>query len=513
MRFKNSGSIAGVGIGVLLLSFFLAWLSHGFTSVAGWPGFLTAAVFALLLGGLAFVHLRGEELPTWLPWLVLGAVLFRLALGVFWFFGLPEWGYPTEQQQAGYIMYDPFMRDGQAWELAQSETPLIESFRGYSPYDQYGGMLYLSAWMYRTLGGGQHLPQLVLVITSAVSGIGVAYVWAFTRRMWGQKAAHWAALGLAVYPEAVLLGGAHMREAFTITLGAALGFVVVHYWQEKRKSDVAAFLLLLAVALAFSWAYVLLLSGVLSLFVFGLWAKKQAGTPLRRGQWAVLGIGGVAALAAAKFLWDVVAKMGEFQGFLTEGYSGMVQAIFSRTPEFLHTPFLMGYGLLRPLLPAAVIGKGESVLWRVLGIWRALGWTVVLALLAYATVLVIKKKGWFSPAGMLLWGIWLTALVASYRAGGDLWDNPRYRAGFAAFQLAVSAWALVEYQTHRDPLLRRVLVSAGLLLFWVMAWYVPRFTNVPWSAGKLEHTLGVGLVTVGMYLLWDWMHSQPQDGP
>lgn len=500
-------------MGIAFLSFFLAWFAQGFGTASGWMGFFAAGLVSALLGWMVFIHLRGEELPTWMPWLLLGAVAFRLALGVFWFYALPQWGYPTEPQQAGYIMYDPYLRDNHAWQLAQSETPLIEAFRGYSPHDQYGGILYLSAWMYRYLGGEVHLPQLVLVLTSMVSGIGVVYLWAFTRRMWGRRAAAIAAVGLAVYPEAVLLGGAHMREAFTITLGAAIGYLVIHFWQERRKVDLVIFTLLLAFSLTISWAYVLMLSAVLGLFALGLIYQRLAEKGNTRWQWGIVALAGLVVGVGSKLFGRFLSAMGEFQGVLTMVYSGVVQAVFSRIPEFLHDPFLVGYGLLRPMLPAALIGKGDSLLWRMLGIWRAAGWTVILALLVYATLLVIKKKAWFSATGMLLWGNWWISMVAAYRAGGDMWDNPRYRAGFATFQLALSAWAIIEHKSHRDPLLRRVLVSVGLMLFWVVVWYLPRFMAVPWIAGPVEKKLGIGLLTVGLYLLWEWAGNQSQEAP
>ncbi|MEJ2757536.1 MAG: hypothetical protein P8046_03550 [Anaerolineales bacterium] len=513
MSRRNVFTFAGIGIGAVSLSFFLAWFSQDFATAAGWAGFLASALIALLLGWAAFAHLRGEELPDWMPWLVLGAVLFRLALGVFWFYALPKWGYPTDQQQAGYIMYDPFLRDNHAWELAQSGEPLIEAFKGYSANDQYGGMLFISAWMYRYLGGDLHLPQLVLVLTSAVSGIGVAYVWAFTRRMWGQQAAKWAAIGLAVYPEAVLLGGAHMREAFTIPLGVALGFLLVRFWQDRRRLDIGVFLLLFAITLAISWAYVLLLLMVMGLFLVGLWVDQRKGKPLSAWQWGAVTLGGVGAVFLSKVFWDLLSQMNEFQSGLTETYSGIIQAVFDRIPAALHTPFLVVYGMVRPLLPAALLGKGNSWLWRALGIYRAIGWTVVLALLLYATLLVIRKKAWFSSAGMLLWGSWLVSIIAAYRAGGDLWDNPRYRAGFAAFQLGLAAWAVAEQKARRDPLLQRVLVSAGLIIFWVVIWYLPRYTAVPWRSGTVLSKVGVGLMTSGLYLLWDWVRLRAKDAP
>ena len=41
-----------------------------------------------------------------------------------------------------------------------------------------------------------------------------------------------AAWGIAIYPEAVLLGSSQMRESFTITLVVMAFYGLVHYWQE-----------------------------------------------------------------------------------------------------------------------------------------------------------------------------------------------------------------------------------------------------------------------------------------
>jgi hypothetical protein len=252
---------------------------------------------------------------------------------------------------------------------------------------------------------------------------------------------------------------------------------------------------------------------VLGLFLFGLWAEQWADQKLSRWQWAAAAGSVVVAGFLGKLFWDLLSQMNEIQSGLTETYSGIVQAVFERIPAALHMPFLVLYGVVRPLLPAALIGKGDSWLWRVLGIYRAVGWTFVLALLLYATLLVIRKKAWFTSVGMLLWSNWLVSIVAAYRAGGDLWDNPRYRAGFAAFQLGLSAWAVAEQKAQRDPLLRRVLVSAGIIIFWVLVWYMPRYTGVPWRSGTVLSKVGVGLVTAGLYLLWDWVRFQEKEIP
>lgn len=504
-KFRKLGLPALALVG---LAFLLAWVSPGTSAGAGWFRFLVVELLAFGLVWASFRIVKKEEPPRWLVWAVVAAVGLRLALAVVWTTALPVWGYPNPQQQAGYPMFDPYLRDGHAWELAQSDQPLLEAFRGYSPHDQYGGLLYLSALIYRLFGGGVHLPLLVVVLGGAVSGLGVLFIWGLGKRLFEEPAAKWAAWGLALYPEAILHGSSQMREAFTITLGAALGYTLIRLWQERRWSDGLWLLGVALVTAAISWPYLVLLSAVLGLLLIGLILERYS--PLRLTGWqtaGMAGLAGVIALAGAG-LWRLLSRMSDFQGYLTEAASGVVQAVFGRLPESLHTPFMVGYGIVRPLLPAALLGKGESGLWRVVGIWRAAGWTVLLALLLLATLQVIRKRAWFRPAGMLMWSTWLMAVISAYRAGGDLWDNPRYRAGFAAFQLVLAAWAFFQQQAERNYLLRRVLIFSAILVGWLLAWYLPRYTAVPWSAGRVEWKVLGALVTGGMYWLWDWRQTR-----
>ena len=187
-----------------------------------------------------------------------------------------------------------------------------------------------------------------------------------------------------------------------------------------------------------------------------------------------------------------------------------VQAVFSRIPDYLQTPFLVAYGITRPLLSAALFGKGSRLLWRVVGIWRALGWTLVFVLLLYATLFVLRKRKWLSSTTLLLAGNWIMIAIASFRAGGDLWDNPRYRVGFAAFQILLCAWAWYKQKEEHDPWLRRVLVSAGMIIFWIVLWYLPRYFAVPWRSGRIMDSIALGLFTSILYLFIDWLlHTPP----
>ena len=92
----------------------------------------------LVMGGLAWlawISIKREDPPNWLLYLMIGAGVLRLVLGVVWFVALPEWGDENDAMQAGYVMRDPYERDRVAWELAQSDDPLWVSFQGYTTLD------------------------------------------------------------------------------------------------------------------------------------------------------------------------------------------------------------------------------------------------------------------------------------------------------------------------------------------------------------------------------------------
>ena len=91
-------------------------------------------------------------------------------------------------------------------------------------------------------------------------------------------------------------------------------------------------------------------------------------------------------------------------------------------------------------------------------------------------------------------------LIASYRGGGDQWDNPRYREAFAGLQVALAAWAWVAQRSRPDPWLRRALVAAGPILLWFLPWYLRRYVYLPWPVEDLFKTLGLGLASAVLLL-------------
>lgn len=509
---KQASSItkprALIGLALLALSLLLAWVSNNFASLSGWWSF--AGLLLLLVGvcWLAWRVLRVEKAPRWLAWLVLGAITFRLLLSIVWLLGLPAWGYDTDVQAAGYVMQDAFNRDSAAWQFAQSGEPLWKAFAGYSSTDQYGGLLFLSAAIYKYLAAPAHMPILTLLPAAVVSGLAVAFAWAAGARAFGKKVAWLAAWALAVYPEAALLGSSQMREAFTVCLLPMVLLGVQQVVSNPRRSGWQLLLVSFASAAFLSWPFVssLLFFAVITWLALTHWAVFRD-----RRTWFALGL--LALMAALYFF--VFSSLGEtwlvqsadWQVYVSENSSGWVARQFERMPLWAQVPFLVAYGLVRPLLPAALAAGGPAI-WTVIGVWRALGWTALLAMLVYASYLVIRSRSWLQLLAAWLLANWVVSIVASYRGGGDLWDSPRYRSAFASVQVLLAAWAWVRQQETQDPWLRRSLVSALILCAWFIPWYLRRYVGLEWwPIVDLYQLVGIGLASSALYILWDWLRA------
>ena len=457
---------------------------------------------------LAWRALRLDKPPRWLLYLTIGAAFLRLALGVLWFVALPVGGYDTDVQNAGYVMEDAYNRDHAAFELAESSQPLIAAFCGYSATDQYGGLLFLSAAIYRYLGGGEHQPLLVLALAATVSGLAVVFTWAFARRGWGERVAFLASWGLALYPEAALLGSSQMREAFTICL---VPMALLGMQRLLEKVDRSSFLLLavpIAMAAFLTWPFVfsLILLLALSYFALNQWRLLRDRRFLIAG--VLIALGGAAYFVFSADLAQAwLVQSARWQAYVSANASGWVAREFERMPLWGQLPALMVYGIFRPLLPAALTAGGPPI-WVAIGIWRSVGWTILLALLVYATYLALRSSAWKQLPGALLLSSWVVSFTASYRGGGDLWDNPRYRSAFTALQVTLGAWAWVRHTETKDPWLRRAFGSGLLIIAWFIPWYLRRYVGLAWwPIVELYQVIGLGLVSAGLYVLWDWIRS------
>ena len=104
---------------------------------------------------------------------------------LFLFIALPAVGYDEDPTNAGYLYLDAYRRDGDAWRLAESGEPLGMAFQEEFTTDQYGGLLSLSAAVYRVFSPDGHRPLLILILTSFAAAAGLPFLWQVVRKRWG----------------------------------------------------------------------------------------------------------------------------------------------------------------------------------------------------------------------------------------------------------------------------------------------------------------------------------------
>ncbi len=510
----------GAGLGILALSTGLAWASRRQGGIQGWMSFLIIVLVGsgIILG--SWWLLKKERPPRWLGLLFIGAMLLRIFAAVFWFYSLPTWGHGTPAEKAGYVMADAGARDQAAWKLAQSGKSLWSAFRDNRKVDQYGGLLFTSAWIYRYLGGKTHQPLMMALVAAIFETLAVLFTWAFTRLAWGEKEAKIAAWVIALYPETILLGSSQMREAFTMTFTMIAFYGLLRYRSDHSYKSLALILAPLLLSLPFSPPFTALLFGMLVFLGLTTISFGSKSIIHQRSFWIVIGLVAILVFTGLaislrqftpKYITNPIMmiswwfrKSGQLQAYLSQHASGWLQKTFKASPEWSHLPILLGYGVVQPFLPAAIVVGSFSPVWRMVSIWRAVGWTFTLFFMIYAPVLAIRKKDDQGFTKMLCLIVWVIVLVASFRGGGDMWDNPRYRAVFAGLQAALVGWAWIEHRRVNDPWLKRAVICVASIGAWFIPWYLRRYSSFFWPVVDLFKTLGAGLATSVLLMIWDW---------
>ena len=519
--------ITGAALFLLLLSLLLAWISSGNSDLQGFGSFFLTGIFCTgLIAGTwwAVQATEKKNLPTGLLGLTLLAITFRLVAGIIWFTALPRFGHNSPAEQAGYVMSDAYHRDKAAWELAKSDAPLWSSFRNQRTVDQYGGLLFLSGLVYRYFSADVHLPLQMILITATISGLAILLIWALIQRLWVQKTAWIGAWIIALFPDAILLGSTQMREGFTITLTIAAFYGLIGYLQDHIWPFliwlVGAVLLFLPYSPPFTALLIMMFAFTAVFIRVSDMNRSSDSSDLFHTKrfWFVSIIVCLLVLTGIWFALDQFTpdkitdpisminwwlnKSADLQAHLTERSSGMIQAIFDRTPEWTHTYLLLAYGVAQPFLPAAIIATSDASIWQGIAIWRALGWTFLLILLLYATIRAWGKNG-DTYIRLFVILVWVTILIASFRGGGDLWDNPRYRVTFLGLQAVVASWAWVTGVRTNDRILRYLVIWIIVTVLWLIPWYLYRKFSLHWPIEDFFLTLGLAIVTTLLIVLID----------
>jgi len=136
-----------------------------------------------------------------------------------------------------------------------------------------------------------------------------------------------------------------------------------------------------------------------------------------------------------------------------------------------------------------------------------LAWYALAPLLLYAFFTVWKaapeeKRILLWTAGFVL--VWL--LISSIRAGGDLWDNPRYRVTFIPFMALLAGWGVLRAWERRDWWLVRWLLVEIIFLGYFTNWYFSRYFHLWKRLPFWQNVLMISVlsaVVLGSGLLWD----------
>ncbi|NPV75023.1 MAG: hypothetical protein HPY59_01480 [Anaerolineae bacterium] len=468
-------------------TFFPGWLA---ASLLSW-----VSIFSLLS---VWRWAGGGKLLLWMLALAFG---LRLALGIGFTLLLPEYGFDEPTQNAGYLFYDAYRRDIESFDLTKSGASFWQTFALEFDTDQYGGLLILAGLIYTYLSPDAHRTFLILLLSAFVSALGVPFLWKAVRLRWGERVASLAAWMLVFYPDHLLFGSSQMREPYLITFSciAIWGLVV---WRQSWRTSAA----LLAVSLVglgvFSSRVAVVIAGLLAVW---FWLEYLS---LRSRIFRWLGYAGIglAALAMVYLSWEWLRSSAWYDLRLTVLNSGRVQYELEELQEWLRTPFLVGYGLVQPVLPA-IIAYPTLAVWKFIGVLRALGWYLLAPFLLYG-VLAAWKAHPKSERRVLLWFaaavlVWL--VISSARAGGDQWDNPRYRTLLLPWMAILAAYGIEWARERRDAWLARLLLIEFIFVGFFTSWYISRYLQ--WWGRMSLKAMVVWIVSLSALVAaggWAW---------
>jgi hypothetical protein len=477
--------------GFCLTALVLVLGAGGWSTQAGLlVGLVVSAGFFLL--ALSSRWAGGERS---LVWIVAFGLTLRLIISVGLTLALPVFGYDNDSHNAGYIFADSFSRDTQAWSLASSGEPILTAFENQYISDQYGGLLAILALEYRHFSPDAHRQMLPLIISATFFMIAVPFLWKTFINRWGRRMAVIATLVFVFYPEAVLLGSAHMREPFLLGLGAIATWAAAD-WGKNRK--LSAFVLTVCAfgLLLISWRSGVIIIGLLVGWLIVDEFMEKWKPSLRVWGWLAM-IGAILVFARISYAW--IRETAVFDTYLTVQSSGILQMVFRQIGNKYDLAVVTLYGLSQPLLPAVLVALSNPIA-SAIAILRSLGWYFLAPALVFG--FFASWKAVPNRDRRLL--IWLTCfslawvVVSSYRAGGDTWDNPRYRTILLPWLALIAGWAWDWAINHRNPWLGRLYLIEGLAVLLITNLYLTRYTEF---GIRIEFYLNFVIVAVSALLV------------
>ena len=522
MSIRLPKPLSHVWIFFLVSSLTGAALISSFLEKTNWTvGVILCAVYLFISCVVLHLLWKFAGSGRWLAWALTIAFILRLVVGVGLMAALPVYGHDTEQQNAGYVFFDAYRRDGQAQELARSDKPILSAITKKYATDQYGGYMALSMFVYRYASGGEPRTQLLLILSALAGAASLAFFRLLAGRVLSENGARTGAWLLALFPQSVLLGASQMREPYLILL------VSIGLWAAGEWIHTGRWKPLLALA-ASSICILLISPGILMplyAFLLGWWIFDRRGKKLP--VWVYILIAALVVVGVVIFAWSVARNNNTLDRYnpfevamkwfsnamtwdvgTTTGGSGRLEYLFADLPPALHTPFVVAYGVLQPVLPAALLDPSLFI-WNLTSSLLAAGWYWLLPLLAYAIFCWAKaataREKWL--LGWMVLNVWGWIILCSARAGGDQWDNPRYRTILLPLIAWLVAWVWEYARSQKFYWLKFIWLMEAVFLFFFTEWYASRYYQL---FGRMQflQMLEVILVLWAGILIWGWWGSR-----
>ena len=424
---------------------------------------------------------RGKMLAV----LMLTAFVLRLAFGLATVNLLPKYGHPGERrEEQGFLFDDAWRRDAEAWAVSNQEDLTFKDTltREYNN-DQYGALAVMSMWLYKYISPDARRFTLIMLIGTFFSVLGLPFLWCALHDRWGRRICLIGCWIFALYPDSIFFSGAPMREPFLIGILCAAFWALSTLRDHKVRSLV--YIVLCAVAcLPFSS----LVAAVL-IAASAAWYWAELLIPRSRA-WLWSGI----VLGVLVILCAVVVALPAFREWImydivtTESGSGWVERVVGEIGGQFRSLFVAVYGLTQPVLPAILVyptapacdlaqGPCTTIYWKVVGIYRAAGWYILVPFLFYAIFSTVRIKDKNERGLMVVNAVFILVwmFISSLRAGGDQFDNPRYRMIFLPWLAFMAAWGIDFALKHRDWWLIRWIAIELIFLGFFTQWYVSRY--------------------------------------
>jgi hypothetical protein len=485
----------------IILGSIISWIFYFFSEFNFKDVFWGTWLFTSLLFLLLIYLIQKSEVTKFLTWVIGISLFLRLGLGLITTENLIDWGYDQEPYQSGYLFKDAYSRDNQAWDLAISDQPIWAAFSNDFFTDQYGGLLALSSLIYRLFTPDAHFQMNIIFFVTMINVIGILFLASGLREknkdIGLSSSSKIIILIFSFYPDAILFSASQMREPILLGLSACL-FWIIHKQKIKIWNRFALFSL-------FS-IFILLISlkiGIFIIFSFLIWMLFQ---PYRKqikvlnSKIIILPVV-VIVLIALFFSYNWILEAGKWDALLLERNSGFVQYIVSIIGTRYRLLFASIYGLFQPVLPAALI-EPSKLFWKILNSLRALGWYLMLPIFVYGIVYFFREKEKIKKFEYLvIWSLsvfWI--MLSSIRAGGDMWDNPRYRLGFLVFIAYIIGVAFYQGWKTKDHWLTRFFIAELVFVLFFLQWYISRYTglfeNLPFFQMVFVLTIIFGLILI-----------------